>query len=86
MRTHFKAVHSNERPHKCNYCDKTFTRMHCLRVHEKSVHLKQRPHTCEHCGKSFAEKGNLRQHLKSVHSMHAFTGDATSNGTANQHW
>ncbi|CAI2737408.1 unnamed protein product, partial [Dicrocoelium dendriticum] len=68
LRVHEKSVHLRERPHKCKYCEKTFSQLGNRRIHEHSIHLKQLPYTCEHCGKSFSAKVGLQRHRSYVHS------------------
>eukprot|EP01119_Soliformovum_irregulare_P004555 TRINITY_DN15606_c0_g1_i1.p1 TRINITY_DN15606_c0_g1~~TRINITY_DN15606_c0_g1_i1.p1 ORF type:complete len:106 (-),score=2.66 TRINITY_DN15606_c0_g1_i1:106-423(-) len=36
-------VHTNERPYKCRFCDKTFRRSSGVREHERNVHQPQPP-------------------------------------------
>ncbi|KAF7641016.1 hypothetical protein LDENG_00000030, partial [Lucifuga dentata] len=45
------------RPHRCQQCDKTFTRADHLRSHRR-VHTGERPYGCHTCGKTFTESSS----------------------------
>ena len=57
------ATHSDDTPHKCNVCFKSFKQKYYLTVH-LGVHTGERPHVCSLCSKSFSLKGNLSTHIK----------------------
>ncbi|XP_054088334.1 zinc finger and SCAN domain-containing protein 12-like [Zeugodacus cucurbitae] len=54
-------IHTQERPHKCEACDKAFRTMAALITHER-IHDDARPYQCEHCLLSFRQQGHLKEH------------------------
>ncbi|CAG98987.1 C2H2-type zinc finger protein [Kluyveromyces lactis] len=62
-----------EKPFKCDQCNKTFRRSEHLKRHVRSVHSTERPFHCQFCDKKFSRSDNLSQHLK-THKKH---GDIT---------
>lgn len=54
-------IHTQERPHKCEACDKAFRTMAALITHER-IHEDARPYQCEHCLLSFRQQGHLKEH------------------------
>lgn len=60
-------VHSNERPHKCDMCDKAFrTSTHKI-VHMRT-HTGERPLQCRICGLGFAHHKARSVHMKTKHA------------------
>ncbi|TIA89652.1 hypothetical protein E3P99_01975 [Wallemia hederae] len=49
--------------HKCEQCQKVFSRYEHLVRHINSAHTKERPHICTFCGRSFARSDVLTRHL-----------------------
>ncbi|CAK1541606.1 unnamed protein product [Leptosia nina] len=59
---HIAHSHSNERPHKCDICSKTFATMSGLKVHKESHTTSQV--TCTICSKKLSNKRVLQKHMK----------------------
>ncbi|CAH8640103.1 unnamed protein product [Dicrocoelium dendriticum] len=57
----------DDRPHFCEYCNKSFTRKIYLQLHIASVHLNPRTNVCNYCYKWFSRTELLRRHIRSVH-------------------
>ena len=67
LNQHVRTVHEQQRPHKCNQCDRAFGKRSDLASHESAVHKKERPHVCKVCLRSFAKRGNLVRHEGKLH-------------------
>ena len=59
MRYHKRVVHSGVRPHTCEECGKTFTRLDSWKQHGHST---DRNFLCSHCGKTFIKKKHRDVH------------------------
>ena len=66
LTSHYRLIHTEEKPWKCKVCSKTFGRSDYLRKHERT-HTGERPHSCNICGKSFKQRSALTSHLKHRH-------------------
>lgn len=55
-------VHRNERPYKCNECDKGFLTSSDLRRHQRT-HSGEKPYKCEQCPAEYARKERLISHM-----------------------
>ena len=56
-----------KRLHKCDHCEKSFSRSQHLTTHVKTVHNIKVDRKCEYCEKSFARLSQLVTHVKDVH-------------------
>ena len=62
-----EMLHIDEKPHKCDVCEKAFRTMsNMIRHYQK--HTGERPHECVECGQAFAQKYSLQQHMIHRHS------------------
>ena len=64
---HINSVHNSQKDHKCEYCQKTFSRLQNLQGHIKRVHHKIKDRKCGTCGKMFSQLRALQKHVKDVH-------------------
>lgn len=55
---------SGESPHRCEFCQKTFTRKEHLTNHLRQ-HTGETPHCCNICSKPFTRKEHLVNHMRS---------------------
>lgn len=63
LKTH-EAIHTNERPFKCKFCDLSFRIPKHRSDHIKFDHLKEVGYTCDVCGKLFRDFTLLTKHMK----------------------
>ncbi|GFG30774.1 hypothetical protein Cfor_00169, partial [Coptotermes formosanus] len=57
------ALHRDECPYACPFCERKFKRLQSLIVH-KRTHTGEKPHRCPLCGRAFAQKGDMLKHTK----------------------
>lgn len=60
-------IHSDERPHICDKCNKAFRQLSSLKSHTASIHSNEKNFACEECGKRFPIKERLKLHMR-VHN------------------
>ncbi|XP_048753425.2 RE1-silencing transcription factor A-like isoform X2 [Ostrea edulis] len=64
---HMKS-HSEDKPHKCNVCDRGFKTMASLQNHV-NTHTGTRPHKCKECESAFTTSGELVRHIRYKHTF-----------------
>ena len=70
MKAHIKEVHQKIKAHKCQECDKLFSRKFDLALHVERIHLKIKPSRkfiCKECDAPFERKEYLECHMNKVH-------------------
>lgn len=68
-----EATHSHEKPHKCNYCEASFTSPIKLTRHITS-HAGLRPYPCKRCGRTFLLSHHLTRHMRSHYAAQSNSG------------
>ncbi|XP_071523977.1 uncharacterized protein [Panulirus ornatus] len=71
---HINAVHTKEKTHKCDKCDKEFYSRTSLTGHQKRQHG-PRKHLCDLCGKGYVHNVELQRHLKAHRNQRDFKCD-----------
>ena len=58
-------THTNEKPHHCFQCDKSFSRAENLKIHARS-HTGERPYVCpvEGCNKAYSNSSDRFKHTR----------------------
>ena len=70
LRRHVEDVenmHEGKKNHKCDSCDKRFSRKSLLRLHNERVHLAIKNYTCEICNHTFNQKSHFESHISFRH-------------------
>ncbi|KAI4482643.1 hypothetical protein M0804_008496 [Polistes exclamans] len=65
---HRAIVHHDDQLHRCDYCQKCFTRKRGLRLHITRSHARKRSYSCDVCQQKFVSKQYLTLHIESGHS------------------
>jgi len=61
LKQHLRT-HSNDRPLKCDQCEKRFNDRSSMNKHSRTVHADFRPHVCKICGKRFSSTSHVLEH------------------------
>ncbi|XP_066509476.1 zinc finger protein GLIS2-like [Hoplias malabaricus] len=58
-------THTNEKPHQCGICSKSFSRLENLKIHTRS-HTGEKPYVCpyEGCGKRYSNSSDRFKHTR----------------------
>ena len=70
MKVHDRYLHQNQKPYKCDECERTFVRSDDLRRHFKNHRYKELnkgKHMCSLCGKQFNNTGQRLRHERFSH-------------------
>ena len=67
MKSHVRAVHFKEKPHKCDKCDKDFVKAYDLKRHVETKHSNS-VHICDFCSKLFKAVAYLNYHVRRDHN------------------
>ncbi|XP_024415215.2 zinc finger protein 64 isoform X5 [Desmodus rotundus] len=59
-------IHTGDKPHKCEFCDKCFSRKDNLTMHMR-CHTSVKPHKCHLCAYAAVDSSSLKKHLR-IHS------------------
>ncbi|XP_063490275.1 zinc finger protein 64 isoform X4 [Symphalangus syndactylus] len=59
-------IHTGDKPHKCEFCDKCFSRKDNLTMHMR-CHTSVKPHKCHLCDYAAVDSSSLKKHLR-IHS------------------
>lgn len=66
LRNHMRVQHSDEKPFKCDLCEKTFKLKNTLLNHIVQ-HTGVKKFSCQFCSRTFASSGNYYSHRKRMH-------------------
>jgi len=61
------SVHTEDKPFKCQTCDKAFSNADALKKHMR-VHMGQKPYKCHMCDRAFSESRATKRHMMTVHA------------------
>ncbi|ODM92590.1 putative zinc finger protein [Orchesella cincta] len=64
---HMKS-HTNERPYKCEPCERDFKCQTSLQSHHRHKHSKEKPFSCCYCPATFVTSRNLTSHTRVIHT------------------
>ncbi|XP_035293651.1 zinc finger protein 64 isoform X7 [Cricetulus griseus] len=62
----FNCCYPGDKPHKCDFCDKCFSRKDNLTMHMR-CHTSVKPHKCHLCDYAAVDSSSLKKHLR-IHS------------------
>ena len=64
---HIKIIHEGLKNHKCEFCEKSFSKAWTLKGHINQIYNGLKDHSCDIFSKSFATIEDMRLHIKKIH-------------------
>uniref|UniRef100_A0A4Y0BK72 C2H2-type domain-containing protein n=1 Tax=Anopheles funestus TaxID=62324 RepID=A0A4Y0BK72_ANOFN len=75
-----ELIHSNEKPHKCNHCERSFRQKQQLKVHTYQHFGK--PFRCTYCEMAYTSPSRLQAHVNKHHPKRDAQAGANKSGFA----
>ena len=71
---HNTSFLNENKPFKCNVCDKSFSQKGSMSTHMASIHEGKKVFKCKVCEKTFSQKSIMIRHMSSVHEGRSCLG------------